>query len=99
MKRYYLNNGNEYTSKLDIVEFIKRIKRLDILRVLTEGYETGEGKNICEKAWRAYNKKENFTGIIRLTLTEKDFISYMLENECNTFEDIETIRFYLRLGE
>lgn len=96
MKTYYFTNGDKYTSKLDIIEFEKRLKRLDILRVLTEGYTEGEGRNIYNKALNAYKKTKNFTGIIRLTFIEKDFLSYLLENEFNTKEDIKTIKFYLK---
>ena len=96
MRKFIFNDGHEITTKLDINEVLKRMKRLDWLRVLTEGYEDGEGKSICDKALRAYNKKDNFTGIIKLTFLEKDFLSYMLDNEFNTAEDIEIINFYLK---
>ncbi len=96
MKRYTFTNGYQITSNLTANEVLERMNRLDWLRVLTEGYEDGEGKSICEKAVKAYNKKDNFTGIIRLTVLEKDFLGYMLENEFNTDKDIEVIRFYIR---
>lgn len=96
MKRYTFNDGHQITSNLTIKEILKRMNRLDTLRVLTEGFTEGEGRKICEKALKAYNKTENFTGIIRLTTLEKDFLGYMLESEFNTNEDIETINFYLK---
>ena len=96
MKRFRFTDGHEVTTNLDMDEMLKRMNRLDWLRVLTEGYENGEGKSICDKALRAYNKTENFTGIIRLTFLEKDFLAYRLEDAMNTQKDIETIRFYLR---
>ena len=96
MKTYRFTNGDVVKSNLDSKELMKRIRRLDVLRVLTEGYEEGEGESICKKAWKAYNKVDNFTGIIRLNDLEKDFIGYMLENEFNTEEDIEVLKFYLR---
>lgn len=96
MKRYTFTNGYQITSNLTANEVLERMNRLDWLRVLTEGYEEGEGRSICEKAVKAYNKKDNFTGIIRLTVLEKDFLGYMLENEFNTDKDIEVIRFYIR---
>lgn len=95
MLRYRFTDGFECTSKLDQAELIKRMNRLDHLRVLTEEYTEGEGKTICEKALRAYHKAENFTGIIHLTIHEKDFLGYLLEGE-RTKEDIETIQFYLK---
>ncbi len=96
MKRYTFTNGYQITSNLTANEVLERMNRLDWLRVLAKGYEDGEGKSICEKAVKAYNKKDNFTGIIRLTVLEKDFLGYMLENEFNTDKDIEVIRFYIR---
>lgn len=95
MKKYEFNDGHVYTSKLGKDELLKRMNRLDILRVLTEGYEYGTGREICKKAIRAYNKEENFTGIIRLNLIEKDFLSYCLESDM-TEKEIETIKFYLK---
>lgn len=71
------------------------MNRLNHLRVLTEEYTDGEGKAICKKAVRAYHKAKNFTGIIHLTIHEKDFLGYLLEGE-RTKEDIETIQFYLK---
>ena len=75
---------------------LKRMRRLDILRVLTEGYEEGTGRGICDKALRAYNKTDSFTGIIRLTAGEKDFIGYMLESDMLNSKDRETLEYYLR---
>jgi hypothetical protein len=93
MKRYRFSDGHEITTSLAIDEVNKRMRRLDILRVLMEGYDGGEGESICRKALRAYNK-EQFTGIIRLTDTEKDFLSYKLEDAMIDDEDAEVIRFY-----
>lgn len=95
MRKLRFTDGHEIITNLEPKEVLVRMNRLDNLRVLTEGFETGEGKAICKKALRAYDKKE-FTGIIRLTFLEKDFLGYMLENTCNTEEDIETINYYLR---
>ena len=96
MYKYTFKNGDVVTSRLKKEEMLKRMDRLDTLRVLTEGYEEGEGFNICNKARKAYNKMKDFTGIIRLTVLEKDFLSYMLESEYNTEEDIEVLNFYIR---
>lgn len=98
MRKYRFVDGHEVTTKLSLDEMLKRMNRLDWLRVLTEGYEDGEGKSICDKALRAYNKTENFTGIIRLTAIEKDFLGYRLEDSMNTEKDIETIQYYLKCG-
>lgn len=93
MKRYRFSDGHEITTDLPIEEVMKRMKRLDTLRVMTEGYDEGEGQSICKKALRAYDK-EQFTGIIRLTTTEKDFLGYKLEDDMIDDEDREVIRFY-----
>ena len=76
--------------------FIKRYNRLDYLRVLTEGYIEGEGCSIFKKALRAGNKNENFTGIIRLSHIEKEFLSYMLDGADDP-KDIETLNYYIRV--
>ena len=41
MHKYTFNTGEVVTSKLDKDELIKRMERLDTLRVLTEGYTEG----------------------------------------------------------
>ena len=96
LKTYKFKDGHTITSKLSPEEVMKRMQRLDWLRVLTEGYEEGEGASICRKALQAYNKTDNFTGIIKLNATEKDFLGYMLEGEFNSEKDNDTIKFYLR---
>ena len=95
MKRYRFNDGHEITSKLEPNEILNRMNRLDWLRVITEEYEEGTGYEICKKALKAYDKVDNFTGIIRLTITEKDFLGYMLE-ENNDKRTIEVINYYIR---
>lgn len=95
MNKYTFKDGTQVTSKLDGKEMLKRMRRLDTLRVLTEGYEEGEGVNICKKACKAYNKLEGFTGVIRLTFSEKDFLGYMLESNMLDSEGRETINYYL----
>lgn len=54
MRSYSFSDGHIVTSKLNTAELLKRMKRLDCLRVLTEGYESGEGHTIFQKVWRAY---------------------------------------------
>lgn len=95
MKTYKFTNGDIITSKLEPEELINRMRRLDTLRVLTEGYESGEGSNICRKALKAYNNSNNFTGIIHLTSSEKDFLGYLFEGMM-TEEEKEVVTFYLR---
>jgi hypothetical protein len=95
MYKYTFTNGDVITSKLEKEELLKRMNRLDILRVLTEGYEEGEGYSIFQKSLRAYNKTNDFTGIIRLNILEKDFLGYLLEGMV-TAEEVEAINFYLK---
>ena len=95
MGTYTFTDGFKCTSKLDKPELMKRMKRLDNLRVLTEGFTEGAGRSICDKALRAYHKADNFTGIIRLTVFEKDFLGYLLEGRTDE-KDVETIQFYLK---
>lgn len=51
---YKFNDGSVYTSKLKRDEFLERLDRLDWLRVMTEGYEGGEGENMLEKDFLSY---------------------------------------------
>lgn len=95
MFKYTFQNGDVMTSKLDKEEIIKRLNRLDTLRVIMEGYDEGVGRDICEKALRAYNKMEEFTGIIRLTSDEKDFLCYKLESPYLSDEERKVIEFYI----
>ena len=99
MKAYRFNDGHRITSKLPADEIMKRMRRLDLLRVMTENHEEGHGRDICDKAWRAYNKTDNFTGIIRLTFSEKDWLGYKLEDQYLDEEDREVIRFYTGIKE
>jgi hypothetical protein len=96
MKRYILEDGTVVTTKLSAKEMVKRMDRLDALRVLTEGFTEGVGRGICEKALRAYNKLNGFTGVIRLTYTEKEFLDYMLEDDYLDDEEREVIKFYTK---
>ena len=93
---YTFTDGHRITSKLEKDEMLERMNRLDWLRVLTEGYTDGVGAGICQKALRAYDKTDNFTGIIHLTLEEKDFIGYMLESDMLTDRDREVLEYYLK---
>lgn len=95
MRKLTFADGHQITTKLSNDEILKRMRRLDTLRVLTEQHENEEGKNICKKAIKAYNKQDNFTGIIRLTFLEKDWLSYMLESDFIDGEEEETIKFYI----
>lgn len=96
MKQYKFKNGDVMTSKLSAEELMKRLRRLDTLRVMTEQCECEEGQNISKKALRAYNKMNGFTGIIRLTFLEKDWLSYKLEDDFLDDEEREVIRFYTK---
>ena len=96
MYKYTFTDGTEITSKLQIEEVIKRSERLSWLIVLTEGYDDGEGLKIHDKAVKAYNKVKNFTGIIRLSSIEKEFLSYIFyENKMLCNRDIETLKYYV----
>lgn len=89
-------NGKVYHSYIQTTDaFWKRLKRLDLLRVLVEQHDCEESNSICRKAIRAYNNRDNFTGIIRLSPLEKDWLSYFLESDMYDKEDIECINFYL----
>lgn len=87
-----IQNGYTY---LSVDEFNIRYKRLDTLRVLMEGYEEGSGLSIYKKAVKAANA-EHFTGIIRLTFTEKDFLGYRLEDEWLSDYQKSVISFYAK---
>lgn len=95
----YISNGEIITSQLEKEEMLKRMRRLDMLRVLTEQYDCEEMKNICKKASKAYDKAKDFTGIIRLTNAEKDTLAYRLEDEFLNEEEKQTIQFYCKVVE
>ncbi len=84
------------TSKLKKDEFLRRLNRLDTLRVMTEQCECVAGKSICQKALKAYNKTENFTGIIRLTQFEKEWLWYMTEGTSINEKRRKVIEFYTK---
>lgn len=97
MKRYTFNDGFTCTSNLTIQEILKRMRRLDVLRVLTEEIEDETYQNICKKAIKAYDKEDNFTGIIRLTPYEKEMLMIIREdNRYITEEDKEVLDFYTK---
>ncbi len=96
MRRITFNDGHQITTNLSNEEVIKRMNRLDWLRVATEGFEYGVGKNIYRKALRAYNKTDNFTGVIRLNTVEQDFLYYIYqENTMLHPDEREAIGYYL----
>lgn len=94
MYKYTFNNGDVVTSRLSKDELLRRMKRLDTLRALTEQHECPEGRSICRKALQAYNKLTDFTGIIRLNILEKDWLSYMLESDMISDYDRQVIKFF-----
>ena len=99
MHKYTFTNGDVMTSRLNKEELMRRLGRLDTLRVLTEGFLDDEdcpGRTICKKAINAYNKMNDFTGIIRLNSLEKDWLSYMLEDGMLDDEDVECINWYIK---
>ena len=96
MKKYTFKNGDVVTSELSADELVRRMRRLDVLRVMTEGYEEGVGVKICQKALRAYNKVNGFTGIVRLTTVEKDFLGYLYENSHIDDEEVKVLDFYTK---
>lgn len=104
MNKYKLSTGEIVTTKLSASEVLKRMNRLDTLRVLVEGYVFNKDdenyndipNNIYNKAVRAWKNLNNFTGIIRLTFEEKDWLSYLLESDFIDDEDKEVINFYTK---
>lgn len=97
MKQYTFSDGHKITTNLPIDVVLDRMRRLDILRVLMEGYDEGEGYKIYKKALAAYDKTDNFTGIIRLSPLEKDFLGYKLEEDHYlTPRDIQVLNYYLK---
>lgn len=96
MNKFRFTDGTVVTTKLSKAELCARATRLDTLRVITEGYEDGVGAGICRKALRAYEKNDGFTGIIRLTGIERDFLSYIYdENPFLTDWEKEALEYYL----
>ena len=85
-----------FTTELTLEEMLKRMDRLSWLMVLTEGYEEGDYKSIHDKAERAYNKQDNFTGIIRLNVNEKDCIGALMHDSMANDKDIEVLSHYYR---
>ena len=97
MKRYTFNDGHQITSNLTANEILKRMRRLDVLRVLTEQLENETYQNICKKAIKAYDKEDNFTGIIRLTGYEKEMLQIIRDENIHIDEeDKEVLDFYTK---
>lgn len=89
----------KYCTKLSNEELKNRLSRLAKLICIFEEHTDEKGSSICQKAVRAYNKTDNFTGIIKLTSLEKEFISYKLEEQFIDKEKIELIRFYCKIDD
>lgn len=97
MKKYTFNDGHQITSNLPAKEILKRMRRLDVLRVLTEQLEDETYQNICKKAIKAYDKEDNFTGIIRLTDYEKEMLQIIRDENIHIDEeDKEALDFYTK---
>lgn len=94
MKKITFKNGEVFTTNLEVNEMVKRMNRLSWLIVSMEGRSENEDYyRIYKKAVKAYNKKDNFTGIIRLTSYEKEMLDYLDENMMPE-KELEAIRFY-----
>ena len=97
MRQYTFSDGYQITSNLSAEEVIKRMNRLGTLIANVEGHDSGPGLSIYNKAVRAYNKSDNFTGVIHLTFLEKDWLFYLLEDaDMLRPKDVEVINYYLR---
>lgn len=102
---YRFKNGDVVTSVLLSDELMARMNRLDTLRVLIEGFVFDKGdadynpvaNSIYHKALNAYNKTNLFTGIIRLTFTEKDWLGYLLESDMLDEDDKAVIKYYIKM--
>jgi hypothetical protein len=99
LKKIRFTDGHEITTKLSAEEAVKRMNRLDTLRVRIEECDCDAAQSIVKKALRAYDKEDNFTGIIRLSFWEKDWLAYCLESDFNDEEEIEAIKFYCGITE
>ena len=84
------------------MEFKKLQKRIELLSHLIDVVEENESdiaKSILKKAVRAYNKPvKEFTGIIRLTSAEKDFLSYYMECEHISPYCVEAVKHFAKLA-
>ena len=94
MKTVTFKSGEIFTTNLEPAEIMKRMNRLSWLIVeMEERTENESYRRIYEKAVRAYNKKNGFTGIIRLTNYEKEMLDY-LDEDMMPEKELEAIRFY-----
>ena len=93
---YILLSGEKYKSNLPMDKFCEVFYRLCYLMVLTEEYDDEVYKNIHRKAKRAFDKMDGFTGIIRLTTLEKDFLGALLEDELLDDEYKKVIKHYIK---
>lgn len=94
--KYTFSNGDVVYSDLAKGELMKRMNRLDTLRILVEGHEGGEYLKIYNKAYRALHANP-FTGILHLTFDEKDALGYKMEqldSKSLSDDEIATICFY-----
>ena len=94
MRMITFRDGRVMHSHLTDREVLKRLNRLNKLIILVEQNDCPEAQSIYNKATNTYKNNKNFTGIIRLSTAEKDWLSYKLECEFNSEEDVECIAFY-----
>ena len=94
MKTVTFKSGEIFTTNLEPAEMMRRMNRLSLLIAAMEGRSENEDYyRIYKKAVKAYNKKDNFTGIIRLTSYEKEMLDY-LDEDMMPEKELEAIRFY-----
>lgn len=96
--KYTFANGDVVISSLPQDKLLDRMRRLDQLRVLVEQNESDVAQSICKKALRAYNNTSNFTGIIRLSQRETDWLSYLLESDMLTDKSRDVVNFYIKMN-
>ena len=89
-------NGKEdyITSYLPWNDVQARLKRLDSMISLLEGFDSGEYAKLYKRFYKAYNTKDNFTGIVRLSSSEKELLGYLWESELLSKSDQEALEFY-----
>lgn len=89
------NKGEEdyITSYLPWNDVQKKLKKLDAMVSLLEGYG-GEYEKLYNRFSKAYNTKDNFTGIVRLNDREKELLGYLWESDMLSKSDQEVLEFY-----
>lgn len=92
-RKITFTDGTYLITSISSDQVLQRLDRLSTLMDITKDAQDDVSKSIFDKAKVAYDKVEDFTGVIRLTAAEKKHLKSIDESKL-TEEQSDVIHFY-----